>query len=143
MSDLAHGEEICIAHARAELANRKAAVLEFFSASIARSPAWDMLLDLYLASLANQSTQTTHLLEEASVSRATGLRLLDRLEQEGFIRRFRRPGDNRSRFVSLSEQGKKLLDAYFQMHPKKRKLNEPDQVAAQPQSDTGISAFDW
>lgn len=98
--------------ARRELASRKAASL-LFSSLVARSSAWDMLLELYLSAMAGQRTQTTHLIEEAGVPRATGLRLIEKLRGDGLIERFQMAGDNRSKFVRLTVVGINRMEAYF------------------------------
>lgn len=74
---------------------------------------WIMLLDLYLAERNSLPTQTTYLIEQSGASRATGLRILKRLEEEELIRRFQRNSDAKSKFIELSAKGRQSLDTYL------------------------------
>lgn len=127
--------------ALSELQFRKIAS-SLFSSSIARSPEWDMLLDLWLWELAGQKTQTTYLIDEAGVARATGLRLIEKLERKGLVERFRLTSNRHSRFVRLSDLGRTQRDVYFRKAAKSEQT-DMDRERAELQTNSEKSAFDW
>ena len=85
----------------------------FFSASLFSDPAWDMLLELYSASLTQRRLSVSQLSERARVPLTTALRWISALENEGAVERRPDPRDGRRVFIMLSEQGRSSMDAYF------------------------------
>jgi DNA-binding MarR family transcriptional regulator len=88
-----------------------------FSASLFSDPAWDMLLELYVASLAQRRLQISRLMERTGVPGTTTLRWITALEREGLIQRESDRLDARLVLLSLTEEGRKAMDVYFDMLP--------------------------
>jgi DNA-binding MarR family transcriptional regulator len=88
-----------------------------FSTSLFSDPAWDMLLELYVASLAQRRLQISRLMERTGVPGTTTLRWIAVLEKEGLIQRQSDRLDARLVLLSLTEEGRKGMDAYFDMLP--------------------------
>jgi DNA-binding MarR family transcriptional regulator len=89
----------------------------FFSARLFSDPAWDMLLELYAASLAQRRLSVSRLSERARVPLTTALRWISALEKEGAIERQADPLDGRRVFIMLSEEGRSAMSAYFDELP--------------------------
>ena len=88
-----------------------------FSASLFSDPAWDMLLELYVASLAQRRLQISRLMERTGVPGTTTLRWIAALEREGLVQRESDRLDARLVLLSLTEEGRKAMDVYFDMLP--------------------------
>ena len=71
-------------------------------------PAWDILLDVYIAQKSRREIQVSSVCIEAGVPSTTILRWLTRLEQEGLIYRAADNVDGRRRYVRLTEAGEAL-----------------------------------
>ena len=76
-------------------------------------PAWDMLLALYAASLAQRRLSTSELVLAAAVPATTGLRWMDKLESLGLLIRRGDPLDARRVWVGLSREGESRMRALF------------------------------
>lgn len=72
-------------------------------------PAWDILLDVYIAQKSRREIQVSSVCIEAGVPSTTILRWLTRLEQEGLIYRAADNVDGRRRYVRLTEAGEALM----------------------------------
>lgn len=68
-------------------------------------PAWDILLDLYIAHMSRADLQVSSVCIDAGVPSTTILRWIARLEREGLVYRAADCGDARRRFVRLTEGG--------------------------------------
>ena len=68
-------------------------------------PAWDMLLDLFIAHSSSRDISVTSLCIAANVPPTTALRHIQVLEAVGMIARSRCLTDNRRAWVSLTEAG--------------------------------------
>jgi DNA-binding MarR family transcriptional regulator len=86
----------------------------FFSDSLFAEPAWDMLLDLYCAHLAQQRACVTSVCAASSVPLSTAIRWLKALEGHGLVCRLQDPLDSRRFFVSLSPQGLEKMNRYLE-----------------------------
>lgn len=86
---------------------------QFFRADLFADPAWDILLELYLADLAQRRVSISSLCIGAAVPATTALRWINTLEKEGLLRRNNDPFDGRRVYASLSETGLNKMDAYF------------------------------
>lgn len=106
-------EEITTEHLRA-ISRARARRKEFFTASLFADPAWDMLLDLYQAELAQVRISVSSLCAAAGVPSTTALRWLKTLELEGLIERRDDPLDGRRTFVSLTGDASARMQRYFQ-----------------------------
>jgi DNA-binding MarR family transcriptional regulator len=100
-----------IQQARLLLDNRRKRVA-IFGPQMFAEPAWEMILTLYVEGGGRRHTQTS-LVELSGASRSTGMRWIDYLVGEGLICREEHPTDRRRNFVSLSEQGRTLLELYL------------------------------
>lgn len=72
-------------------------------------PAWDILLDVFIAQKSRREIQVSSVCIEAGVPSTTILRWLSRLEQEGLIYRASDNVDGRRRYVRLTESGEALM----------------------------------
>jgi DNA-binding MarR family transcriptional regulator len=89
----------------------------FFNARLFSDPAWDMLLELYAASLAQRKLSVSRLAERTRVPLTTALRWISALEKEGVVERQADQLDARRVFILLSEQGASAMAAYFDELP--------------------------
>jgi hypothetical protein len=81
-----------------------------FPAGLFADPAWDILLDLYVARHEGREVLTSAACIGAAVPATTGLRWLRRLEKEGLLFRRTGVGDARRSLVALSEKGIQCLE---------------------------------
>lgn len=86
---------------------------KMFSQHLFADPAWDMLLELYAAELAQFRLSTSTLCGAATVPQTTALRWINTLEKEGLVSRRSDPMDRRRVFVRLSPEGVSCMEAYF------------------------------
>jgi DNA-binding MarR family transcriptional regulator len=86
---------------------------KFFDANLFADPAWDILLDLYRAHLAQQRICITSVCFGAGVPVSTALRWLNALEERNLAKRTQDPLDGRRFFVSLTDKGAKAMAGYF------------------------------
>ena len=89
----------------------------FFDSDLFADPAWDILLALYAASLAQLRVSVTSLCHSAAVPATTALRWINQLEGRGLIARRNDPMDGRRQFLTLSEVVHKARDGYFRTVP--------------------------
>jgi DNA-binding MarR family transcriptional regulator len=90
----------------------------FFSSKLFADPAWDMLLELYAASLTERRMCVSRVAERSGVALTTGLRWIKVLEEEGLIDRENDRFDQRRMYLSLSKKGRIGMNAYFEeLHP--------------------------
>jgi MarR family transcriptional regulator, temperature-dependent positive regulator of motility len=77
--------------------------------SLFAEPAWDILLDLYIAHCRRADIQVSSVCLDAGVPSTTILRWIARLEDEGLI--FREPdgSDARRRYVRLTDEGQLMM----------------------------------
>ena len=81
-------------------------------------PAWDMLLDLYVAGAEGKRVSVSSACIAAAVPTTTALRWIDSLKRRGFVDRTNDPVDRRRSFLSLSEKGTKAMELFFQARAK-------------------------
>ena len=86
---------------------------KFFDENLFADPAWDILLDLYRAHLAQQRISVTSVCFGAGVPVSTALRWLNALEERGLARRSQDPLDGRRFFVELTQSGVSAMAGYF------------------------------
>lgn len=101
-----------VRRARRTFLNRKRRS-ELFESSLFGEPAWDMLLALYINEDAGPRSTIGRLIAFCGLSMTTGLRWLDALENNRLIERNTHPTDKRVVLISLSEEGRDALNAYF------------------------------
>lgn len=90
----------------------------YFPEDLFADPAWDMLLELYAASLTERRMTVSRLAERSGVPLTTALRWIATLEQEELIDREADRFDRRRMFLSLTDKGRSAMSAYFEeLHP--------------------------
>jgi DNA-binding MarR family transcriptional regulator len=95
-----------IIHAR----NQRA---KFLPISLFADPAWDILLELYSAEVAQQRMSVSQVCRAARVPATTALRWVGMLKASGLLKRHSDPLDARRSFVSLTEVGEQAMALYF------------------------------
>jgi DNA-binding MarR family transcriptional regulator len=86
--------------------------LQLFGAGMFTETAWDLLLLLYLGQPGARQTISSLALAAGS-SKSTAIRWFAYLEHRKLAQREPHPTDKRAAFVSLTEKGRDLLDAYL------------------------------
>ena len=79
-----------------------------------RDPAWDMLLDLFVAQSEDREVSVTSAWIGSLTPLTTGLRELGELERRGFVSRRRSQGDRRRSLVCLTDSAFALMRTYFE-----------------------------
>lgn len=87
--------------------------LKFLPPELFADPAWDMLLDLYLADIMSRRVSVSSLCSASNVPATTALRWIGHLTKEGLIERMSDPCDGRRYFIALSKPGLAQMDGYF------------------------------
>ena len=85
----------------------------FFHESLFADPAWDMLLDLLQAELADLRVPVSSLCIAAAVPATTALRWLKKMVADGLIVRRSDPHDGRRVFVELAPDTRNAMHRYF------------------------------
>ena len=78
----------------------------YFGEELFREPAWDILLDLYIAHSEGKSISVTSMSCAAGVPACTGLRWLAKLERRNLVRRTRAPADGRLVCVEITPEAR-------------------------------------
>lgn len=99
---LAHG----VIRARRERA-------KFLPPMLFSEPAWDLLLVLYSASLAQHRVSVSQACATANLPATTALRWLATLEECRLIVRHADPLDGRRSFVALTDTGERAMEEFF------------------------------
>ncbi|WP_343343063.1 MarR family winged helix-turn-helix transcriptional regulator [Sphingomicrobium sp. XHP0239] len=86
---------------------------QFFDKSLFHDPAWDMMLDLLAAEIAQHRVPVSSLCMAAAVPPTTALRWMKTMVDKKLFVRRSDPHDGRRVFVELSEQSSRALRAYF------------------------------
>jgi len=81
--------------------------------SLFADPAWDMLLDLFLAHHSQLRISVSSLCIASNVPTSTALRWLKTLEEQGLISRRVDPLDARRHFIDLTQSAVEALTRYF------------------------------
>jgi DNA-binding MarR family transcriptional regulator len=85
----------------------------FLPTSLFADPAWDILLELYSAEVAQRRMSVSQVCAAAKVPATTALRWLSTLEARKLVERQVDPLDARRYFVELSPVGKEAMDSFF------------------------------
>jgi hypothetical protein len=83
--------------------------VQYFGSDLFSEPAWDMLLDLFMARVRGARISTTSLCIAGSAPFATGQRWIRQLEDHGLLRRFRAADDSRLRLVEITPKAYQLM----------------------------------
>ncbi|PXA86346.1 MarR family transcriptional regulator [Nostoc sp. 3335mG] len=76
-------------------------------------PAWDILLNLYIAHHEGKLISVSSLCVAAVVPATTALRWISTMEAQGHLRRHRDPVHKRRMFMSLSAEALSAMDRYL------------------------------
>jgi len=90
---------------------------EYFNARLFADPAWDMLLELYRAEIAQRKMSCTSLCVASGAPATTALRWITTLHEDGLVTRSNDPLDGRRVFVTLSDDGSQAMRAYLASLP--------------------------
>ena len=85
----------------------------FFPAGLFAEPAWDILLDLFIASRANELRSVKEVCIASHAPDATALRHVDTLIEHGLVVRTRDTRDNRRKFLALSAEGYRRISRFL------------------------------
>ena len=97
----------------AQLHRRRRSRALFFDESLFGEPAWDVLLDLFIAAKERKRVPVTSACIGAAVPTTTALRWLTILEDRGLVLREADPTDARRIFVRLTADAYAKMVAYF------------------------------
>ena len=86
----------------------------FFPEDLFGEPAWDLLLDLFVARLEGKMITVTSACIAADVPVSTALRWISVLEAHGLVKRSRNVGDQRSTWVRLTDTAANAMIEYTQ-----------------------------
>jgi len=114
MLKLANGaEEDLLGLLAEELYRNRRRRAQHFSHRLFGEPAWDILLDLYAASVRGETVSVSNACRAADAPPSTALRWLQHLEDDKLVERTADPTDARRHFVRLSKRGTERMHAYF------------------------------
>ncbi|KPP93225.1 MarR family transcriptional regulator [Erythrobacter sp. HL-111] len=99
--------------ARKAYAARRRRGAIFGSPDLFGEPAWDILLDLYIAHVERKDVSVSSACIGSAAPPTTGLRWLGVLAEAGFVRREHDPCDQRRVLVRLTRRGLEAMDRYF------------------------------
>lgn len=109
--------------AREAYRDRRLRAKVFEDPSLFGEPAWDLLLDLFIASLEGKRVPVTSACIGAAVPTTTALRWIAQLEVQGLIARENDSSDARRVFVRLSQAARQSMTDYFTRIAKARKTD--------------------
>ena len=104
-----------IAMARRTYALRRKRAAIFGNAEIFGEPAWDIMLDLFVAEGEGKSVSVSSACIGSAAPATTGLRWLGVLAEEGLIVRENDPEDHRRVMVRLSPTGRAAMERFFEV----------------------------
>ena len=94
--------------------NARASRANYFDATLFSDPAWDILLELFAAEHEGRRVQVTSVGLAAGIPLTTALRWIGMLEHRQLIERRADPLDRRRTYLSLTDEGARLLTEYFE-----------------------------
>lgn len=84
------------------------------AADLFQDPAWDLLLDLYIAHVERREVAVTSACIAANVPPTTALRWISALVQRGLVERASDPNDRRRILLRLSNAGQAAMEQYLE-----------------------------
>lgn len=115
---------------------------QFFSAYLFGEPAWDFLLELYLAEIEQQRRSISCLCRKCHVPTTTALRWITTLSEEGLVTREADRLDSRRVFISLSRAGVEAMTEYFGEARAVRVLSPVASSIPAEQANSGVCSLD-
>ncbi len=112
-NSISNSRELYVEQARKTYALRRKRTGIFGTVEIFGEPAWDILLDLYIAEFENKPVCVSSACIGSSSPPTTGLRWLGVLSDQGFVERQHDPNDQRRILVRLTQRGVDCMDTYF------------------------------
>ena len=109
-----HQARSTLALARTAYALRRKRAAIFGNADLFGEPAWDILLDLFIADGEGKSVSVSSACIGSAAPATTGLRWLGVLADEGLILREPDPEDHRRVLVRLTSKGKQGMQRFFE-----------------------------
>lgn len=103
-----------LALARKAYAMRRKRAVIFGNPDLFGEPAWDILLDLYIAQGEGKNVSVSSACIGSAAPATTGLRWLGVLADEGLIQRENDPEDHRRVLVRLTRAGQTAMDRFFE-----------------------------
>ena len=100
--------------ARLSYAKRRKRSNVFGDTELFGEPAWDILLDLYIAQAEDKPVSVSSACIGSAAPPTTGLRWLGVLAEQGFVERKHDPQDQRRVLVRLTDKALEAMDAYFE-----------------------------
>ncbi|MFN4019092.1 MAG: MarR family winged helix-turn-helix transcriptional regulator [Erythrobacter sp.] len=110
---LPRSERRYLALARQVYALRRKRAAIFGNPELFGEPAWDILLDLYIAHAQAKSVSVSSACIGSAAPATTGLRWLGVLAEEGLVVRENDPEDNRRVLVRLTPKGIAAMERFF------------------------------
>jgi hypothetical protein len=107
------GMQRYLALARKTYSLRRKRAMIFGNPELFGEPAWDILLDLYIAYAEGKSVSVSSACIGSAAPPTTGLRWLGVLADEGLVLRENDPEDNRRVLVRLSPRGISAMERFF------------------------------
>jgi len=89
---------------------------QYFPAELFSDPCWEMLLDLYDASLAGAEVTVTSLGAASGVPQTTALRRMETLQSHNLIVRAEDKADKRRTIIKLSDGGMQAVESFFETY---------------------------
>lgn len=111
--DPAHLRRMNAEAAREIYASRRSRDGIFGNPELFGEPAWDILLDLYVADVEGKAVSVSSACIGSAAPPTTGLRWLGVLAEQGLVLREHDPEDQRRVLVRLTERGLAAMDEYF------------------------------
>ena len=85
----------------------------YFPVGVFGEPAWDILLDLFVAAKSNELRSIKAICLASQVPEATALRYIDLLADHGLVERRQDKTDRRRKFLSLTPLGERNMQDYL------------------------------
>ena len=108
----AHSDEALATVATRVYRSRRRRARHFHPAMFAE-PAWDMLLDLFIARVRGKEVRTISLCHASEVPATTALRWIGVLQKHGLVERHRSREDNRAKLIALTSKGYRIMRQYL------------------------------
>ena len=124
--DPSHRRSLLLQAAQMRYDERRKRSAIFGHSELFGEPAWDILLDLYIAHAKGKEVSVSSACIGSAVPPTTGLRWLGILQATGLVVREHDSGDQRRVLVRLSHEGIEKMEAFLTVHgPRGHALHMP------------------